>query len=70
MESIRHWKEATPEPPVSVPEKEKLAAALLVSAGGFELIAVLGAVVSTVQLKLAGVGSVLPAWSIARTSNL
>ena len=34
VESIRHWNEATPEPPVSVPEKTKLAAALFVSAGG------------------------------------
>ena len=42
-------KEATPEPPGSEPEKVKLAAPLLVSAGGLESIAVLGAVVSTVQ---------------------
>ena len=55
---------------MSLPEKLKLAAALLESAGGLESIDVVGAVVSTVQVKLAGVGSVLPAWSIARTSNL
>ena len=55
VESIRHWKEATPEPPVSLPEKLKLAAALLESAGGLESIEVCGAVVSTVQVKLAGV---------------
>ena len=47
----RHWKEATPEPPASVPEKVKLAAALLVSAGGLESIVVFGAVVSTVQVE-------------------
>ena len=55
---------------MSVPEKVKLAAALLVSAGGPESIAVVGAVVSTVQVELAGVASMFPAWSIARTSKL
>ena len=44
-------------------------AALLVSAGGLESIWVVGAVVSTVQLKEAGLPSALPALSIARTSN-
>ena len=70
VESIRHWNEATPEPPVSVPENEKLAAALFVSAGGLDPIEVSGAVVSTVQVELAALWSTLPAWSIARTSNL
>ncbi len=55
---------------MSVPEKAKLAGAVLASAGGLESIEVCGAVVSTVQLKDAGVASVLPAWSIARTSKL
>ena len=55
---------------MSVPEKVKLAAALLVSAGGPESIEVVGAVVSTVQVEVAGVASMLPAWSTARTSNL
>ena len=40
------------------------------SAAGFWVIVVFGAVVSTVQLKDAGVASVLAAWSIARTSKL
>jgi hypothetical protein len=70
VESRRHWKEATPDPPGSAPEKEKLAAVLLVSAGGLESIVVLGAMVSTLQLKVAEVASVLPAWSIARTSKV
>ena len=34
------------------------------------MIVVFGAVVSMVQLNDAGVASVLPAWSIALTSNL
>ena len=62
--------DATPEPPVSVPEKAKLAEALLVSAGGPESIEVVGAVVSTVQVELAGVASMFPAWSTARTSKV
>jgi hypothetical protein len=68
--SRRHWNEATPEPPVSVPEKVKVAEALLVSADGPESIEVFGAVVSIVQVELAGVASTFPAWSIARTSKV
>ena len=68
--SSRHWKAATPEPPASVPEKVKLAAAEAALAGGVESIVVLGAMVSTVQVKLAGVASTFPAWSIARTSKV
>ena len=30
----------------------------------------LGAVVSTTQVKLAGLASVFPAWSVARTSKV
>jgi hypothetical protein len=41
--------------------KLKLAFVLLVSAGGPAVMVVSGAVVSIVQVKLAGVGSVLPA---------
>ena len=67
--SRRHSNEAMPEPPASVPEKAKLAEAALLSAGGLESMFVFGAVVSTVQLKVAGVWSTLPAWSIARTSK-
>ena len=70
LESRRHWKEARPEPPGSAPENSKEAAALLVNAGGAESIAVLGAIVSITQLWMAGVWSVLPAWSVARTSKL
>ena len=65
-----HSNEATPEPPGSEPEKVKLAAALLVSAVGWVSIWVLGAAVSTVQVKVAGPASTLPAWSTARTSKL
>ena len=49
-ESIRHWKEPMPEPSGSLPEKVKEAAVLLLSAGGFSSIVVLGAVVSTLQV--------------------
>ena len=66
----RHSKEATPEPPVSVPEKVKLAAAEAALAGGQESIEVFGAAVSTVQVKVAGVASTFPAWSIALTSKV
>ncbi len=67
---MRHWKEATPEPPVSSPLKEKLAVATLTSGAGLAVIEVSGALVSTLQLTLAGEESGLPAWSIALTSNL
>src|SRR5262249_57798178 len=70
LESRRHWNEATPEPPASVPEKTRLALVLAVSEAGPESTWVRGAVASTVQLKVAGVASALPASSIARTSNL
>ena len=70
VESSRHWKEATPEPPVSVPENVKLADADPLRVGGPESIEVVGAVVSIVQVELAGVASTFPAWSIARTSKV
>ena len=41
-ESRRHWKEATPEPPVSVPEKVKLRRAVCSRVGGPESIEVFG----------------------------
>ncbi len=68
--SRRHSKEATPEPPASLPEKVKLAEAALLSAGGLESMFVVGAAVSIDQLNEAGVWSALPAVSIARTSNV
>ncbi len=58
-----------PEPPASLPEKAKLAEPLLLSAGGFESMLVVGATVSIDQLKVAGLWSTLPAVSIARTSK-
>ena len=48
----------------------KLAAALLLSAFGPEVMVVSGGVVSTVQEYVAGLGSVLPAVSLARTWKL
>ena len=51
----------------SVDVKLKLALVLLSIAGGLAVMLVSGAVVSIVQVKLAGVGSVLPTASIART---
>ena len=55
---------------MSVPLKLKEAEALLVSAAGLTVIWVSGAIVSMLQLNVAGLGSVLPALSIARTSKL
>ncbi len=51
-------------------EKSKLALWLLVGVVGALSICVFGATVSTVQVKLAGVGSVFPAPSVARTWNV
>ena len=55
--------------PDSVELKVKLAAedVVVVAVGVVESMVVLGSVVSTVQLWLAGVSSVLPAVSMART---
>ena len=44
-----------------------VAVALLSRSGGLESIDVSGVLVSIVQVKVAGVGSVLPAGSVART---
>ena len=52
LESSRHWKEATPEPPASAPEKSKLAVGDCWSGPAGELsIWVVGAVVSTLQFE-------------------
>ena len=53
--------------PASVPLKLKLAEPLALGSSGLVSIVVLGAVVSIVQVNEAGVGSALPAPSIART---
>ena len=53
--------------PASVELKEKLGDVLFDGSLGCAVIDVLGAVVSTVQVKLAGLESVLPAVSVART---
>jgi hypothetical protein len=47
-----------------------VALVLAADAGGFVVIVVSGGVVSIVQLKLAGVGSLFPAASIACTWNV
>ena len=53
--------------PGSLARKVKVAAGLLSRSGGLESIDVSGVLVSIVQVKVAGVGSVLPAGSVART---
>ena len=57
------------EPP-SLAVKVKSGPAELLGSLGCAVIVVFGAVVSIVQVKLAGVGSVLPAASVARTSKV
>jgi hypothetical protein len=59
-----------PDPPVSLPEKLKLAEELLVGSFGPESIDAFGADVSILQPKLAGVWSTFPASSTARTSKV
>jgi hypothetical protein len=68
-----HWKVES----LSVELKPRLALVEVVVFGGLEVIAVLGAVVSaggvtacTVQLRVAGVASVLPAVSFAFTEKV
>ncbi len=56
--------------PASPGWKPKVGVASLVRPAGPESIPTCGAVVSTLQAKLAGVWSALPALSIARTSKL
>ncbi len=63
--STRHW-----NVDVSLAEKVKVGVVSFVNAGGPESIAVWGATVSTANERLAGVGSVLPNASVARTSKV
>jgi hypothetical protein len=68
---MRHWNVE----PVSLDVNEKLAELLVDVPDGPAVIVVFGAVVSgggtsTVQVRLAGEASVLPAASVARTSNV
>jgi hypothetical protein len=56
--------------PVSLAENVNVALVLVVVAGGLSPIVVSGAVVSTVIARLAGLVSVLPAASMARTSKV
>ena len=58
------------EPPAPAPEKAKEAELELEGSLGWLSIVVSGAAVSIVQVKLAGVGSTLPAASIARTEKV
>ena len=55
--------------PASDDEKVKLAFRCAIVPEGPEVIVVSGRVVSTVKVRLAGVGSVLPVWSVALTLN-
>ncbi len=64
--STRHWK----VDPASVAVKENVGVLSLVVPVGPAVIVVSGGVVSTLNARLAGVGSVLPAVSVARTSNV
>src|SRR6266852_314711 len=64
--SIRH----SNVDPGSLELKEKLGVVSLEGSAGVELRVVLGAVRSTIQVWLAGVERVLPAWSVARTSKV
>ncbi len=57
------------EPP-SFESNEKLGAVSFEGSLGCAVMVVSGAAASTVQVKLAGVGSVLPAASVARTSKV
>src|SRR5260370_785454 len=61
--SIRHSKAE----PLSDELKVKVGVVLLEGLEGLESMVVLGAVRSIVQVEPAGVASVLPAWSVART---
>ena len=56
--------------PASLELKPKLALVAFVGLAGPDVIDVSGAVVSIVHVKLAGVASVFPAGSVARTWNV
>jgi nucleoside phosphorylase len=64
--SVRHSKVE----PVSVEENANVGVELLISRCGPDVIVVVGAAVSTVKVRRSGVRSVLPAASMARTSNV
>ena len=64
--SSLHWNVT----PISVPENVNWVALVLIVPLGPVLIVVSGVVVSTVKDRVAGVGSTLPAASIARTENV
>ena len=65
-ESRRHWKVEF----CSLEVKPKVGVESLVGPLGPEEIVVFGAVTSTVNERVAGVASVLPAWSTARTAKV
>ena len=67
-ESIRHWTLAVSE--AGSPAKVKVAWSVAMVPEGPESIVVSGGVVSTVKVRVAGVGSVLPAASVALTSKV
>jgi hypothetical protein len=62
--------EQSNEEPGSPPENVNCAVSDDVDPGGPPVIVVSGGTVSTVQARVAGVGSVLPAWSVALTANV
>ena len=64
--SSEHWKVL----PDSLEVKLKLALVWLVALAGADVIVVSGGVRSIVHVKLAGVASVLPTASVARTSKV
>jgi hypothetical protein len=61
---------STTEPASAVPERVKLPELLSVPSAGLVIWGAGGAVTSTAQERTAGVGSVLPAWSVARTRKV
>ena len=65
-ESKRHWKVEF----ASLELKPKVGVESLVGALAPEVIVVSGAAVSTVNERVAGVASTLPAWSVARTEKV
>ena len=64
--STEHWKVAPGESEMKV----KVGVGSLVAPLGPSVIVVVGAVRSTVHVRLAGEGSTLPAWSTALTWNV
>ena len=64
--SRRHWNDVAP----SEPTNAKVGVVSVLDAAGPEVIVVSGGVVSTVNPRLAGVASVFPCSSVARTSKV